>query len=421
MTTISPTAEILSQGDEVVTGQTVDTNANWIAERLTGLGFTLLRHTAVGDRLEDIRDLVREASARSSVCICTGGLGPTEDDLTAQAVSQAFDLPLELDTKSLERIEHFYKRLNRIMPEINRKQAYLPKSAICLDNDWGTAPGFVIEQNNSWLAFLPGVPREMKQMIPHRVEPLLSERFHLKPGRLVTLRTVGIGESALQEKIGSFNHPNVTLSYRTMHPENQIKLRFPSDFPEEETQQMVQNIAGKIGSSIFVIEGLEAPGGSLIEVIARELQTRNEQIALAEISTGGHLAATCSALPNWETWLNKAVLLKPDTSLSTIGVEESLVAEHGSISAPVAAAMATAIRLQSGATYGLATTALEFLEDAEGEKSVGVVYIALATKEKTYERKLNVFGDQGRIRRMGSAETLDMLRRQFDGSLADVL
>ncbi|MBF0280616.1 MAG: CinA family nicotinamide mononucleotide deamidase-related protein [SAR324 cluster bacterium] len=417
----SPTAEILSQGDEVVTGQTVDTNANWIAERLTGLGFTILRHTAVGDRLADIRSLIRDAAARASVCICTGGLGPTEDDLTAQAVSEAFDRPLELDTKSLDRIEGFYKRMNRPMPDVNRKQAYLPQGSIRLDNDWGTAPGFVIEQGESFLAFLPGVPREMKQMIPHRVEPLLFDRFSLEPGRLVTLRTVGIGESALQEKIGSFKHPSVVLSYRTMHPENQVKLRFPGNFPEEEIEKMVQEVVEKIGSSIFSIEGLEAPGGSLVEVLARELQARNERISIAEISTGGHLTATCSAIDSWSNWLNEAVLLNADASLSSIGIEERSVAGHGPISAPVAAAMAETIRTKSNATYGLATTAMESLENTEGERAVGVVYVALACEKRTYTRKLRVFGDQGRIRRMGAAETLDLLRRLFDGSIEDVL
>lgn len=418
MTTNSPTAEILSQGDEVVTGQTIDSNAAWLAERLTELGFTLQRHTSVGDRLEDIRDLVRAAAVRSSVCICTGGLGPTEDDLTAQAVADAFNRPLQLDEIALAQIADFFKRANRVMVDANRKQAYLPQGALRLDNAWGTAPGFAVEEGGAWLIFLPGVPREMKQMMPQRVQPLLVKKFQLKPGRLVTFRTVGIGESTLQDQIGPFQHPHVILSYRTMHPENQIKLRFPSDFPEDETQHIVQNIATQIGHNfIFAIEGLAAPGGSLVEVVARQLKARQEQIALAEISTGGHFAATCSALPDWCDWLAQSLVLPPHASLQALAIEETFITAHGPVSAPVAGAMAEAIRQRSGATYGLAITGMEQTAEAQGERTVGVVYIGLATPQKTYKHQLQVFGDSARIQRMATAEALDVLRRYWAGSL----
>ena len=410
-------AEILSQGDEVVTGQTVDTNAAWISERLTELGFMVLRHTAVGDRLEDIRDLVRDAAARSSLCICTGGLGPTEDDLTAQAVAEAFDRPLRLDSVALEHIAGFFKRVNRPMSVVNRKQAYLPEGAIRLNNHWGTAPGFAIEQGHSWLAFLPGVPREMKQMVSHRVEPLLCKRFHLEPSRLITFRTVGVGESTLQEQIGPFNHPVVTLSYRTMHPENQVKLRFPGNFPDNELQTVVQDIASRIGSSVFATEGLDEPGGSLVEVVARQMQSRQERIALLEISTGGHLTATCSALNGQSDWLARSIVLGPRDPLHEFGVPAHLLGEHGPVSAPVACALAQSIRKRTGATYGLATTGIEEIEKSAGDRSTGIVFVALATPKKTHPRQLLTFGDPSRIQRMGTAESLDLLRREFANML----
>ena len=417
MSITAHSAEILSQGDEVVTGQTVDTNAAWISERLTELGFSVLRHSTVGDRLEDIRDLVRDAAARSSLCICTGGLGPTEDDLTAQAVAEAFDRPLQLDTIALEHIAGFFKRVNRPMSDVNRKQAYLPRGAIRLDNHWGTAPGFAIEQGHSWLAFLPGVPREMKQMIPHRVEPLLYKRFQLEPSRLITFRTVGVGESTLQEQIGSFNHPGVTLSFRTMHPENQVKLRFPGDFPDNELQAVVRDVATRIGNSIFVTEGLDEPGGSLVEVVARQLQNRQERIAVLEISTGGHLTATCSALNGQSDWLAQSIVLGPHDPLHEFGVPEHLLSEHGPVSAPVACALAQSIRRRSGATYGLATTGIGEIKKGAGGRSAGIVFVALATPHKTHQRQLLTFGDPFRIQRMGTAESLDLLRREFTSLL----
>ena len=410
-------AEILSQGDEVVTGQTVDTNAAWISERLTELGFMVLRHSAVGDRLEDIRDLVRDAAARSSLCICTGGLGPTEDDLTAQAVAEAFDRPLRLDSVALEHIAGFFKRVNRPMSVVNRKQAYLPEGAIRLSNHWGTAPGFAIEQGHSWLIFLPGVPREMKQMVSHRVEPLLRKRFQLEPSRLITFRTVGVGESTLQEQIGPFDHPVVTLSYRTMHPENQVKLRFPGDFPDNELQTVVQDIASRIGSSVFATEGLDEPGGSLVEVVARQMQSRQERIALLEISTGGRLRATCSALNGQSDWLVQSIVLGPHDPLHEFGVPELLLCKHGPVSAPVACALAQSIRKRSGATYGLATTGIEKVKKSAGDRSTGIAFVALATPQKTHQRKLLTFGDPSRIQRMGTAESLDLLRREFANML----
>ena len=416
-----PTAEILSQGDEVITGQTIDSNAAWIAERLTELGFTLQRHTAVGDCLEDIRDLVIESATRASLCICTGGLGPTEDDLTAQAVAHAFNRPLELDEVALRQISDFFERANRVMVDANRKQACLPQGAIRLDNDWGTAPGFAVNEKNAWLIFLPGVPREMKQMFPHCVEPLLVEKFKLQPGRLVTFRTVGIGESTLQEQIGTFQHPEVTLSYRTMHPENQIKLRFRGDFPKSEIYKIVHDVGQRIGHDfIFAIEGLEAPGGSLVEVIARQLKARKEQIALVEISSGGHFAATCSALPDGSEWLIQAWVLPPNAerlraALREWDLEEGLVAEHGAVSAPVAGAIAKAICQRSGATYGLAITGVQQTSEAQGERTTGLVYIGLATPQKVYEHPLQVFGNARRIQRMATAEALDLLRRHLLG------
>ncbi len=419
MTQTAPSAEILSQGDEVVTGQTVDTNAAWIAERLTTLGFTVLRHTAVGDRLEDIRDALRRAAESASLCVCTGGLGPTEDDLTAAAVAAAFDRPLALDPVALDQVAGFYRRMERPMPEVNRKQALLPRGAVRLDNDWGTAPGFAVDQGRSWLAFVPGVPREMRQMIPLRVEPLLLERFNLRPGRLVTLRTVGIGESNLQERIGPFRHPQVVLSYRTMHPENQIKLRFPGEMGEAEVRTLTDEMARRIGSPVFAVEGLEAPGGSLVEVVAGMLRERGQRVALAEVSSGGHLAAWCSAIEDWPQWLARAVVLGPGASADDLGVPAELLAAQGPASAATAEAMARAARDRDATDYGLATSAVAQRQPDASGRMVGDVFVALATARRNHHRKVRVTGDQGRMRRVGASVVLDLLRRELAGLLDD--
>jgi competence/damage-inducible protein CinA-like protein len=159
-----PLAEIFSQGEEVINGQIADTNAAWLSQRLVEMGFVISRHTAVGDKLEDLISLLKEISHRADFCICTGGLGPTIDDLTAEAVAQAFDKPLELDTTALAQIKRHFSSRNKVMAESNRKQAYFPKGAVRLDNTVGTAPGFALQVRRCWFVFVPGVPSEMRQL-----------------------------------------------------------------------------------------------------------------------------------------------------------------------------------------------------------------------------------------------------------------
>ena len=170
-----PTVEILSQGDEVVTGQTVDTNAAWLSDRLTALGLTVVRHTAVGDRMGDIQDVVAAARTRVDVVVSTGGLGPTEDDLTTAAVASVYGVEPVFDPVAMAHIEALYARYGRPMPEVNRKQAVLPDGCIRLDNHWGTAPAFAMEDAHCVAFFLPGVPREMRSACASECSRIHSE------------------------------------------------------------------------------------------------------------------------------------------------------------------------------------------------------------------------------------------------------
>ncbi|MGR9015000.1 MAG: competence/damage-inducible protein A, partial [Gammaproteobacteria bacterium] len=188
---MNPILEIFSQGEEVVTGQIVDTNAAWLSEQVVNMGFTVTRHTAVGDKLDDLVDLLKEISIRADCCICTGGLGPTSDDLTAEAVAQASGMPLEFDAVAFEQIRRFFTLRNRSMPESNRKQAMFPKGAERIDNVWGTAPGFSLQIGRCWFAFVPGVPTEMRHLFLESIRHRLASRFLLRPDKLFTIRTFG--------------------------------------------------------------------------------------------------------------------------------------------------------------------------------------------------------------------------------------
>ena len=420
-----PIAEILSQGDEVVTGQVADTNAAWLAEKLSDMGFRVSCHTAVGDCLDDLVPALRQAAQRCDVAVSTGGLGPTEDDLTAQAVARAFSTPLELHGVALKHIEAIYANFGRIMPEINRKQALLPTGATYLENLWGTAPGFAVQTQRAWMAFLPGVPREMRKMYFARVEPLLRASFQMEPRRLITLRTTGIGESNLQERLGDIRYPNVAVSYRTKLPENHVKLIFEGGARESFVHQVVAEVSQRIRTALFSIEGLEPDytkggvavdfgGGSLMEVVARALTDRGETMATAESCTGGRVAAMCTAIPGSSAWFHEgAVTYTNEAKVRLLGVQPGTLARVGAVSEEVAKEMALGLRQRANTTYGLATTGVAGPGGGTAQKPVGTVHIALAAPDGVYHRLLRMAGDRHRVQMLAAAAVVDLLRRHL--------
>jgi nicotinamide-nucleotide amidase len=413
-------AEILSQGDEVVTGQIVDTNAAWLAEELTALGFMVTRHITVGDRLGDIRAVFEAACQRADLVLCTGGLGPTDDDLTAEAAALAFDAPLQLDEVALDDIKARYASFRRQMPEVNRKQALLPTGALRLDNPHGTAPGFAITTATCLLACMPGVPYEMRPMFRDKVLPLLTGRFEVQPGRLVTLRTTGVGESNLQERIGRFEHPEVALAYRTLLTENHIKLRAPGSVPEQELSRLVTDLHERIGSPVFSIEGLGGPGGDLPEVLGRLLAEGGHTLATAESCTGGLVAAACTSVPGSSDWFHEGcVAYANEAKQRRLGVSAELLATHGAVSEPVARAMAEGMRERAATTFALSTTGIAGPGGATPDKPVGTVHIALASADHTWHRLLHLAGSRHRIQAHAAHAALDLLRRHLQGVLRD--
>lgn len=427
-----PVAEILSQGDEVVTGQIADTNAAWLSERLTDLGFQVQRHTTVGDRKDDLVAAFNEISLRCDLCLCTGGLGPTDDDLTAPSVAVAFNRPLALDPIALEQIEERFRSFGRPMAPVNRRQAHLPSGSERLDNDWGTAPGFAFEAGRAYFACMPGVPREMREIFAHRVLPRLQQRFDLKPGRLVTLRTLGVGESDLQQALGAeaeggWSSPGVVLGFRTKLPENHIKLRFSPDLPPSSVAPIVSEVLARVGRWVYTVEGLPeeaAPeisalgydtlGGTPAEVVGRSLVSRGETLSLAESCTGGLIAAACTAIPGASQWLLEGVVSYSNAAkVRLLGVSESDLAAFGAVSEPVARAMAEGVRARSGSTWSIAVTGIAGPSGGSEQKPVGTVHIATQGPSGTHHRALRLPGDRSRIQTLTVAAALEMLRRQL--------
>ena len=388
-------AEILSQGDEVITGQTVDSNAAWLAEQLTGLGIRVVRHSSVGDDVVVIAALIAEAAARSPLVLCTGGLGPTADDLTAEAVAIAAGVPLCFDAQAMAQIERLYRRFGKTMAVTNRKQAMLPQGCQRLDNRWGTAPGFALQLGDAWLAFLPGVPREMRKMFTARVLPTLSQRFLLTPGHLITLRTVGVGESRLQQLLSGWRHDEVELGYRARAPEVQVKLRFPPGFSAPQRDALADTVAAAIGIGVYCRQGYgrdTGPQGELAEVVLQLLDASALTLAVAEHGGGGALTA----------------MLHGCAPSGGLGCARVCVAE-GPIAQQQAVALATAARTDSGCDLGLG---LILQSDPDGDKP-GSAWVALASVEDVRQRHFKVAGGRALMHTLAAGAALDFVRRRL--------
>lgn len=416
-----PTAEILSQGDEVVTGQIADTNAAWLSERLTELGFDVMRHTTVGDRQGDLVAVLREISARTDLCLCTGGLGPTDDDLTAGAVAEAFERPLALDPVALAQIEERFRQFGRPMAPVNRRQANLPQGSDRLDNDWGTAPGFAFDAGKALFACVPGVPREMREIFTHRILPRLHQRFALRPGRLVTLRTIGVGESDLQQALGDWAEPGVVVGFRTKLPENHLKLRFSPDLSSAELVAHVSSVLERVGRWVYTIEGCPEPiagydcgGGAPARVVGRLLAAAGQTLSVAESCTGGRIAAECTAIPGASGWfLEGLVTYSNAAKVRLLGVTEADLAVHGAVSEVVARAMAHGVRTHSGSAWGIGVTGIAGPSGGTPEKPVGTVHVAVDGDGISLHRALRLPADRERIQTLTVAAAFELLRRQL--------
>jgi len=398
-----------------VTGQTVDTNAAWLSTQLQDMGFTVLEHRAIRDVALEISAATSLAVGRADLVLWTGGLGPTSDDLTTESVAAALGLDLSLDPVALQAIEDRFASMRRPMAPSNRKQAMLPNGATRLDNDRGTAPGFRVRHGGSWIACMPGVPSEMRPMFS-RLVPWLHTEFGLESGRLVTLRTFGIPESRMQQRVGGASLAGVELGYRCDFKENQLKLRASSQVDSDTLRAFAVSLAKKLGKGVFAIDGLSGtgfPSGDHIDVIAAALTERGQTLATAESCTGGRIASRCTERPGSSGWyLEGAVTYSNAAKSRQLGIPPALIAEHGAVSEPVVCAMARGIQHASGATWALATSGIAGPGGAVPGKPVGTVHIALAGPDNLLKhRLLHLPGTRDRVTSLSSGAALDLLRR----------
>ena len=397
------TAEILSQGEELVTGEIADTNAAWLSSELIGLGFDVTRHTAVGDRLEALVDLLREISRRADLCLCTGGLGPTCDDLTAEAVSLAFERPLAMDPRALTQIEDWFLRMNRDMPSVNRKQALLPAGATRLDNLWGTAPGFSITAGRCRFFFMPGVPSEMKAMYQTAIRPELRRLYALAPPHRVVLRTLGLGESTLQELLNPIPLPDGTsLGFRAGGAENQVKLTFPPSMPESSIDDTLDSIKQALGDAIYAITRNGKGTQSLIDVIGQGMAAKNARLYLVETLSGGNMATRCFGCD----WLAGATLLtQPVQHLTAFNTPPDATQEES------IAQWAESIRSREAADYALVQTGEFTLATLNDENTRLEIMTVVAGRHGIMTERRLISGNRQRKQNTATTHGLNLLRR----------
>jgi nicotinamide-nucleotide amidase len=407
-----PRFEVVSQGEELLSGSTVDTNAGWICHELAQLGLEPGRVAVVGDVLTDIRDVLAEAAARAPLVVCTGGLGPTSDDLTSEAAALAFGQDTELKEDALAQIVERYRSRRREMPPANRKQAVLPVRAKVLENRLGTAPGFSMEEEGSLLFFLPGVPFEMKAMLQEHVIPAARARFGIPPRRTVVLRCMGIPESVAAQKMEGFEREGIVVGYRASLPEVHVKLHLA---PGIDAAPLIADVRARLGDVIFGVDC-----GPLAEVVGQHLRRRGETVATAESCTAGRIAAGLGAIPGASDYLlGGAIVYANAEKVRQCGVDPDVIATHGAVSEPVARALAEGIRTRIGSTWAIGVTGIAGPTGGTPEKPVGTVHLAIAGPSGTTHRRVQLPYDRERVLLFSVGAALDLLRRAIEATERD--
>jgi competence/damage-inducible protein CinA-like protein len=407
---MNPTLEIFSQGEEIVTGQTVDTNAAWLSQACVNMGFTVSRHTAVGDRLDELIALLKEISSRADCCICTGGLGPTSDDLTAQAVSLAFSMPLQFDTIAFEQIAGFFKNRSRTMPESNRKQAYLPSGALRIDNQWGTAPGFTLQYNRCRFVFLPGVPFEMQHLFNEFVKCFFERHYALNPKQLVTLKTIGIGESDIQTAIADITIPQeIQLGFRAGPDHIETKLLAPAQYPRQKLDLYIDTIKSRLGDFIFGIADDRNHCDDLPSTIDRMMRDQQRTAIFIETISQGLMAAKCSLANEWllETHYQRNPAHFADRF--SVAIDDMDLPSQAKI-------IANAAKDQSGADLALIQLYRENNATDNPDDRTITIYNALLSPEGLRHSTHTIGGSVKRKQNQAALLALDLLRRYLQNT-----
>ncbi|MFM2081603.1 MAG: hypothetical protein RL380_294 [Verrucomicrobiota bacterium] len=405
--------ELINTGSELLLGRTLNTHAQWLARRLADRGLVVTRQTTVADTGSEIVAAVREALTRADLVITTGGLGPTSDDLTRQVLAEMLGKKLHEDATVLATIEKRFTARNRVMPASTRVQALVPESALVLTNAHGTAPGLAMEvRPGAWLIMLPGPPRELRPMFDEVVLPLLAEKF---PGAnaftSLTLRTVGLGESVIEERIAlrlsALVARGLEIGYCAHMGQVDVRLAAQGARREELVRAGEAIVRGELAETIFGTDD------DLLEtVVVRALTQRKQTLALAESCTGGFIANKITNVPGASAVLLAGLVTYVNAAKEKFAeVRAETLAQHGAVSEAVVREMAEGARRGTGADFAIAVTGIAGPGGGSAEKPVGTVFLALAAAGGTVvEKKFNAY-EREVFKELTARQGLELLRQ----------
>jgi nicotinamide-nucleotide amidase len=409
---------ILSIGDELVLGQTVDTNSAWMSKQLAAVGFAVAAHMTVADDQPAIERAMHECSARCDLLIVSGGIGPTEDDLTRQALAGAMGAPLVLDEGWLAKLREFWKRRGNVMPAINAIQAQIPAGATLLDNPVGTAAGMQAKLGECDVFVVPGVPKEMKAMFTTFVLPLATRKGGGAAIVSRTLHTFGLGESAIAERLGDLMRRDRNPSVGTTVANGIVSLRVNSRFESvksatAEMEATSKLCRAKLGHLIF-----DEDEQTLEQVVGKLLHGDGQcqLLATAESCTGGLLSKLITDVPGSSSYFQAAfITYSNEAKTELVGVPAELFEKHGAVSEPVALAMARGARKRAKTHFALSITGIAGPDGGTVEKPVGTVWIGLAKGDSVIARHFIFSGDRSMIRDRSAKMAMSMLRFELIG------
>ena len=384
--------EVITIGDEILYGQILDTNTYWISEALDANGFKVIRKTSIGDNEKEILNILREAENRADVILITGGLGPTSDDLTKPVMAKYFNSPVSLNPEALKELQQMFKLRGFELTDTNKKQAELPEKCKMISNKVGTAPGMWFEKGNKVFVSMPGVPFEMKEMMSNYILPALKEKF--KPPVIYhkVIKTVGIGESWLSDKIADWEKSlpeDIRLAY--LPSLSMVRLRLTAkgenlEVLKERVEVEVQKLLPLIQRYVYGFDG-----DSLEQVVGNILQQQQKTIAIAESCTGGYISHIVTSIPGSSAYFQGAIVPYHNTfKTNLLGVKPETLEKWGAVSEETVTEMALHVREKFNASFGISSSGIAGPDGGTPEKPVGTVWLALADGDKVFTKKLSL-------------------------------
>jgi nicotinamide-nucleotide amidase len=405
-------AEIISIGSEILRGQITDTNANFIAQKLAELSIDLNYISAVGDNHKMLLSLLKKALSRSDLIITTGGLGPTEDDITYQVIAKTLHLKLIKSPEAEKNLKSFLHSIKIKLSPSNLKQAYLPEGAKVIINKYGTAPAMILEKDNKIISSFPGVPYEMKKLIEENLIPYLKEKFPpsvIKKSK--TLKITGLGEALVNELIRNYINEQTNFSFGIYANPEDIQIQITTQAPtEKEVDQLLQFSSNQLikilGNYVY---GTDQQ--SLEEVVGNLLKAKNIKVAVAESCSGGMLGEMITNIPGSSEYFQGGVIsYNAKIKEELLKVPQEIIEKYGEVSEQVARLMAEGVRKCCYSDIGISITGIAGPGGATEKKQVGLVYMALANGKKTLIQKHQLFGNRQQIRLRASRRALNLLR-----------